>query len=58
VPAKSIDLNMERETTTPSNAQDELRFQVSLMRLVYHGSVDAGPRVSAQIAQIEQMLEK
>ena len=50
---------MERDLTsltTPSfltnpslaNPHDELRFQVSLLRLVYHGSLDGGPNCEAR----------
>lgn len=49
-------------TTSPIAAQEELRFQVSLLRLVYQGSLDGGqrvvPTISSQIAQIEQLLQK
>ena len=34
---------MERDLTTLTSPHDELRFQVSLLRLVYQGSLDGGP---------------
>ena len=30
-----------------NQTHDELRFQVSLLRLVYHGSLDGGPSLEA-----------
>ena len=30
-----------------NQTHDELRFQVSLLRLVYHGSLDGGPNLEA-----------
>lgn len=52
-------LAMTQETpqTTPS-LQEQLQFRVSLLRLVYQGSLDGGARVSSQIAEIEQLLVK
>jgi hypothetical protein len=49
---------MEQATLSPNDAIEQLQFQVSLLRLVYHGSTDAGARAETQAAQIEQLLEQ
>jgi hypothetical protein len=67
---------MDRDLTLNNpaliNPHDELRFQVSLLRLVYQGSLDGGPGIEAgqheapgagqlvsrQIAEIEHLIER
>jgi hypothetical protein len=44
------------QTSAPENVVEQMQFQLSLLRLVYHGSVDAGARAETRAAEIEQLL--
>ena len=54
--AGSADLSSMEQTSSPENVVEQMQFQLSLLRLVYHGSVDAGARAETRAAEIEQLL--
>ena len=55
-PNRQTDWTSMEQTSAPENVIEQMQFQLSLLRLVYHGSVDAGARAETRAAEIEQLL--